>query len=33
VRYPGEKTLRMRVENMKLGLPVEATAWEQILEM
>lgn len=33
VRYPGEQTLRVRQENEKLGLPVEAAVWEQISSM
>jgi 3-dehydro-L-gulonate 2-dehydrogenase len=33
LRYPGEKTLRVRAENEKLGLPVEEAVWEQILAM
>jgi 3-dehydro-L-gulonate 2-dehydrogenase len=33
VRYPGEKTLRLRAENRKLGLPAEPQVWAQILEM
>ena len=33
VRYPGEKTLATRAENMKLGLPVTPALWEQILAM
>ncbi len=33
VRYPGEKTLATRAENMKLGLPVAPALWEQILAM
>jgi 3-dehydro-L-gulonate 2-dehydrogenase len=33
VRYPGEETLRKRVENRKLGLPVEPAVWAQILAM
>jgi len=33
VRYPGEQTLRVRAENEKLGLPVEAAVWEKILAM
>jgi 3-dehydro-L-gulonate 2-dehydrogenase len=32
VRYPGEKTLKVRHENMKLGLPVEDETWAQILQ-
>jgi 3-dehydro-L-gulonate 2-dehydrogenase len=31
VRYPGEQTLRVRAENERLGLPVEAAVWELIL--
>jgi 3-dehydro-L-gulonate 2-dehydrogenase len=33
IRYPGEKTLRIRAENLQLGLPVESKVWEQILAM
>ena len=33
VRYPGEQVLRVREENARLGLPVEAEVWEQILAM
>ena len=33
VRYPGERTLRIREENRRLGLPVEAGVWEAILRM
>ena len=33
VRYPGEQTLRSREENTRLGLPVEAAVWEQIVAM
>ncbi len=33
VRYPGEQTLRIREENMRLGLPVEPAVWEKILAM
>jgi 3-dehydro-L-gulonate 2-dehydrogenase len=33
VRYPGEQTLRTRVENLELGLPVEPAVWAQILAM
>jgi 3-dehydro-L-gulonate 2-dehydrogenase len=33
VRYPGEQTLSVRQENMRLGLPVEPAVWEQILAM
>jgi len=31
VRYPGERTLRLREENWRLGLPVEEGVWETIL--
>jgi 3-dehydro-L-gulonate 2-dehydrogenase len=31
VRYPGEQTLRIREENLRLGLPVEPAVWEKIL--
>ncbi len=31
VRYPGERTLVIRAENEKLGLPVEEAVWETIL--
>lgn len=33
VRYPGEKTLRTRGENRRLGLPVDATLWADIASM
>ncbi|MGB0066026.1 MAG: 3-dehydro-L-gulonate 2-dehydrogenase [Terracidiphilus sp.] len=33
VRYPGERTLLIREENMRLGLPVEPAVWEKILAM
>jgi 3-dehydro-L-gulonate 2-dehydrogenase len=33
VRYPGEQTLATRKENMRLGLPVEAAVWAEILAM
>ena len=31
VRYPGEQTLRIREENLRLGLPVEHAVWAEIL--
>jgi len=31
VRYPGEQTLRIREENLRLGLPVEPAVWAEIL--
>jgi 3-dehydro-L-gulonate 2-dehydrogenase len=33
VRYPGEQTLHIRKENLRLGLPVEAEVWELIQSM
>jgi 3-dehydro-L-gulonate 2-dehydrogenase len=33
VRYPGEQTLRIRQENLRLGLPVESDVWAEILAM
>jgi 3-dehydro-L-gulonate 2-dehydrogenase len=30
VRYPGEETLRLREENMRLGIPVDPEIWQQI---
>jgi 3-dehydro-L-gulonate 2-dehydrogenase len=30
VRYPGEETLRIREENLRLGLPVESAVWAEI---
>ena len=33
IRYPGEQTLRTRAENLRLGLPVDAAVWAQILAM
>jgi 3-dehydro-L-gulonate 2-dehydrogenase len=31
IRYPGEKTLRVRAENLEHGLPIEPQVWEQIM--
>lgn len=31
IRYPGEQTLRLREENMRLGVPVREEIWQQIL--
>ena len=33
VRYPGEQSLRIREENLRLGLPVEPPVWDEILGM
>ncbi len=30
IRYPGEQTLRIREENLRLGLPVAPELWEEI---
>lgn len=30
VRYPGEQTLRLREENMRLGVPVDPEIWQRI---
>ena len=31
LRYPGERTLRLRKENLRLGIPVDADVWQQLL--
>jgi 3-dehydro-L-gulonate 2-dehydrogenase len=31
VRYPGEETLRVREENMRLGVPVEPDMWDRLV--
>jgi 3-dehydro-L-gulonate 2-dehydrogenase len=33
IRYPGEKILRIRAENRKLGLPVDPAIWAQKQKM
>lgn len=33
VRYPGERTLKTREENLKLGIPVDEKMWEKLLSM
>jgi 3-dehydro-L-gulonate 2-dehydrogenase len=33
VRYPGEETLRVREENLRLGVPVDEAVWDAILAM
>ncbi len=30
LRYPGEQTLRLREENLRLGVPVDPEIWQQI---
>jgi 3-dehydro-L-gulonate 2-dehydrogenase len=33
VRYPGEQTLQIREENMRLGVPVDPEIWKQINDL
>jgi 3-dehydro-L-gulonate 2-dehydrogenase len=33
VRYPGEQTLHLREENLKLGVPVEPDVWQKLLSL
>lgn len=33
VRYPGEQTLRLREENLQLGVPVEEFVWRSLTEL
>src|SRR5262245_34930913 len=33
VRYPGEKTLKTRQENLELGVPVDPAIWRDVKEM
>lgn len=33
VRYPGEKTMQIRQENLEIGIPVEPEVWQQVLAM
>ena len=33
VRYPGERTLRIRHENMEQGIPVNPEVWEQVKQL
>lgn len=30
IRYPGENTLKIRKENMEIGIPVDAAIWKEI---
>ena len=32
-RYPGEETLRVREENLRLGLPVDDALWSEIIKI
>lgn len=33
VRYPGQQTLRLREENLRLGVPVDPQVWEKLLNL
>ena len=33
VRYPGEQTLKLREENLRLGVPVDPEVWAQLISM
>ncbi|MCA1622154.1 MAG: 3-dehydro-L-gulonate 2-dehydrogenase [Acidobacteria bacterium] len=33
VCYPGERTLRVRLENLQDGIPVDASVWEQVQKL
>jgi len=33
VRYPGEQTLHLREENLRLGVPVEESVWKMVQEL
>jgi 3-dehydro-L-gulonate 2-dehydrogenase len=33
IRYPGERALETRKENLEKGIPVDETLWKQVLEM
>jgi 3-dehydro-L-gulonate 2-dehydrogenase len=33
LRYPGERVLQIRAENLRLGVPVNREVWEKILKM
>ena len=33
VRYPGEQTLKLREENMRLGVPVDPEIWQQLVSI
>jgi 3-dehydro-L-gulonate 2-dehydrogenase len=32
VRYPGQQVLRIRAENLELGVPVDETVWREIMQ-
>lgn len=33
IRYPGERALKVRAENLQKGIPVDASIWEKILSL
>lgn len=33
IYYPGERTLKSRIENLKLGVPVDKNIWNTVLEL
>jgi 3-dehydro-L-gulonate 2-dehydrogenase len=33
MRYPGEKTITIREENMRLGIPIDKALWDEILAL
>jgi 3-dehydro-L-gulonate 2-dehydrogenase len=33
VRYPGEQTLHLRQENIKLGVPIDPSIWQKVKEL
>jgi 3-dehydro-L-gulonate 2-dehydrogenase len=33
MRYPGEKTIAIREQNMRLGLPIDKSLWEEVLAL
>ncbi|MBC7653451.1 MAG: 3-dehydro-L-gulonate 2-dehydrogenase [Oligoflexus sp.] len=33
IRYPGEETLRIRIENMEKGIPVDEKMWEKLMNL
>jgi len=32
-RYPGQRTLQLRAENLALGVPVDPAVWREVQEM
>ena len=33
IRYPGEKTLQTRKENMATGIPVDPKVWQEVCSL